>query len=122
MHFPSKHSSDRRGFEEALRRALRSRVVNFMRKWERKEDGDRKEQVVVARYDSDIGIISRIKINSEATLICLYNAFFLAFYCLLFLLCCMNNGTDISQSGLPPERNGLHDSWSSSHLVLFCPK
>jgi len=69
-----------------------------------------------------MGIISRIKINSAATPICVYNSFFLDFYCLLFLLCRMNNGADISQSGLPPERNGLHDSWSSRHLVLFCPK
>ena len=79
-------------------------------------------KVLMARYDNNIGIISRIKINSEATLICVYNSFFLHFYCLLFLLCRMNNDTDISQSGLPPEWNGLHDSWSSRHLVLFCPK
>jgi hypothetical protein len=59
---------------------------------------------------SNIGNIFGIKIKSEATLIFVYNSFFLAFYCLLFLLCCMNNGTDITQSGLPPDRNGLHDS------------
>jgi hypothetical protein len=53
---------------------------------------------------TNIGIIARIKINSDATLIFVYNSFFLAFYCLVFPLCCMSNGTDISQSGLPPER------------------